>query len=291
MAGVREQETAASAARQTTRDFQCILSQHTLRTGALFREAETVRLDASIPLLDQSPETLWPILRRNRFDGALLCPWRYTREETSQHLELASRVEWLRGVCGAPGAPDHPRLVAIEARWPNVEAIHEATARGLMAEVACGMLSLGAVARFAAGHPRARITVLRAGGARFEPAGPARPDPVWEDGMAQLAACPNVRVKINGLLNDAPPGDAGGSGPSSVGWRVEWYKPWVAEVLRLFGAGRAMYGSDWPVSLAKGASWKESLACFTQSMGPRTMAYREAVLGGTAEEWYGIPNG
>ena len=263
-----------------------------MRTGALFREAETVRLDASIPLLDQSPETLGPILRRNRFEGALLCPWHYTREESERHLALAARVDWLRGVCGVPGAPDHPRLLAIEARWPNIEAIHEASARGLVAEVSCGMLSLGAVARFAAEHPRARLTVLRAGGARFDPGpGASRPDPVWLDGMTQLAACANVRLKINGLLNDAPDGDPAGSGPSSVGWRVERYQPWIATALRLFGEGRAMYGSDWPLSLARGASWKESLACFTQSMGPRTMAYREAVLGGVAAEWYGIPNG
>jgi len=245
---------------------------------------------------DREPDALWRILHRNRFDGALLCPWLYTREETEHHLALAERVDWIRGVVGVPGSPDHPRLVAIEARWPNIEAIHEATARSLVADVSCGMLSLGNVAKFAADHTRARLTILRLGGARFaaapDPAGapnsgPAT-DPVWDDGLAQLAACPNVRLKINGLLNNAPPGDPTGWGPSSLGWRVEHYKPWITTALRLFGEGRALYGSDWPICMDRGATWKESMACFTQSMGPRTEEYREAILGGTAMEWYGL---
>jgi L-fuconolactonase len=150
-----------------------------------------------------------------------------------------------------------------------------------VADVAVGLLSLSAVARFAAEQQRARITVIRMGGARYR--GPV--DAPWDTGMAELAVCPNVRLKINGLLNNAPPGDPEGWGPSSVGWRVENYKPWITSALRLFGEGRAMYGSDWPVCMAN-ATWKESMACFTQSMGPRTEAFRESVLGGSAAEWY-----
>lgn len=232
----------------------------------------------------REPDALWRILHRNRFEGAILCPWLYTREETEAHLALAERIDWIRGVVGVPGSPDHPRLIGIEARWPNIEAIHEAAARSLVADVSCGMLSLANVAKFAAQHERARLTILRLGGARFGPA----TDPVWEDGLAQLAACPNVRLKINGLLNDAPPGDPTGWGPSSLGWRVEHYKPWISTALRLFGEGRVLYGSDWPVCMDRGATWKESMACFTQSMGPRTQEYREAILGGAAMEWYGL---
>jgi L-fuconolactonase len=255
--------------------------QDTLHAGASFQEAERVRIDASVTLGDREPEALWRILLRNRFEGALLCPWEYTRQETERHLETASRIDWIRGVVGVPGAPDHPRLVGIEARWPNVEAIHEASARGLVADVSVGLFSLSAVAKFAAAHPAIRITVLRTGGARYN----GRVDEAWEAGMTELAACPNVRLKINGLLNNAPPGDPGGWGPASVGWRVENYKPWITHALRLFGDGRAMYGSDWPVCMAN-ATWKESMACFTQAMGPRTETYRELILGGVAAGWY-----
>jgi len=248
-----------------------------------------VRIDASIVLGGREPESLWRILLRNRFEGAILCPWEYKREETERHLEVAERVDWIRGVVGVPGAPDHPRLVGIEARWPNVEAVHEATARGLVADVAVGMLSLGAVAKFASANERARISVLRMGGARYGGgvSDGGGVDAPWESGMTELAACANVRLKMNGLLNNAPPGDPDGWGPASVGWRVEHYKPWITLALRLFGEGRAMFGSDWPVCMA-GATWKESMACFTQSMGPRTEAYREAILGGAAAEWYGL---
>ena len=140
---------------------------------------------------DREPDALWRILHRNRFEGALLCPWLYTREETEHHLALAERVDWIRGVVGVPGSPDHPRLVGIEARWPNIEAIHEATARSLVADVSCGMLSLANVAKFAAEQTRARLTILRLGVARFAPS----TDPVWDDGLAQLAD-QNLPTKI-----------------------------------------------------------------------------------------------
>ncbi len=58
----------------------------------------------------------------------------------------------------------------------------------------------------------------------------------WADGIAALAALPNVSCKLSGLLTEA-----GKSLETNI------CKPWINEVLRLFGSERIMWGSDWPV--------------------------------------------
>jgi L-fuconolactonase len=58
----------------------------------------------------------------------------------------------------------------------------------------------------------------------------------WRRGLADIAQLPNTAVKISGLpaqaRNHATPG----------------FGPWIRAGLDLFGAGRSMVGSDWPVS-------------------------------------------
>lgn len=58
----------------------------------------------------------------------------------------------------------------------------------------------------------------------------------WADGMAALAALPNVSCKLSGLLTEA------GQSPE-----LNICEAWVNEILRLFGSERIMWGSDWPV--------------------------------------------
>ena len=63
--------------------------------------------------------------------------------------------------------------------------------------------------------------------------------------------------------------------------------PFVQHAIRCFGPERLMFGSDWPTCLAAG-TWKESLAAFTQSIGPHSIAFREQLLGGTANRLYKV---
>jgi L-fuconolactonase len=58
----------------------------------------------------------------------------------------------------------------------------------------------------------------------------------WADGMAALAALPNVSCKLSGLLNEA------GTSPE-----LNICKPWAEYVLQAFGSERIIWGSDWPV--------------------------------------------
>jgi L-fuconolactonase len=58
----------------------------------------------------------------------------------------------------------------------------------------------------------------------------------WADGMKALAELPNVNCKLSGLLTEA-----------SELQRFSDCQVWIAYVVRLFGAERLLWGSDWPV--------------------------------------------
>ncbi|MFI5841374.1 amidohydrolase family protein [Catenuloplanes sp. NPDC051500] len=59
----------------------------------------------------------------------------------------------------------------------------------------------------------------------------------WRAGLAELAELPNVYCKLSGLVTEAP----------FDSWTVELIRPYLAEALSLFGPGRCLFGSDWPV--------------------------------------------
>ncbi len=58
----------------------------------------------------------------------------------------------------------------------------------------------------------------------------------WADGMARLADDTGVFCKLSGLVTEA-----------DVGVSNELLKPYTDHVINAFGAGRVMWGSDWPV--------------------------------------------
>lgn len=60
----------------------------------------------------------------------------------------------------------------------------------------------------------------------------------WWSQMRELAALPNVAVKLSGVITEA----------DHAAWTPEQVKPYVAHVIDCFGFDRVMYGSDWTVS-------------------------------------------
>jgi len=80
----------------------------------------------------------------------------------------------------------------------------------------------------------------------------------WRAGMTELARRPNVVVKLGGLGMDvtAPIGRAGGQANSSELAR-EW-QPYIETCIDIFGAGRCMFESNYPVdstTCTYGALW------------------------------------
>jgi L-fuconolactonase len=95
----------------------------------------------------------------------------------------------------------------------------------------------------------------------------------WATWITDLAALPNVTVKLSGLVTEAGPGGK----PSGI-------LPYARHVLAAFGPGRVMYGSDWPVcTLAASPGQVRALA--EEAVPPGD---RNDVFGATARRVYGL---
>ncbi|GAB7128685.1 amidohydrolase [Silvimonas sp. JCM 19000] len=57
----------------------------------------------------------------------------------------------------------------------------------------------------------------------------------WRDGLAQLATCANVQIKLSGF------------GMIDHGWTTESIRPYILQAIDSFGAERAMFASNFPV--------------------------------------------
>ena len=218
------------------------------------------------------PSLLFPILKRNRFDGSVVVASRPSVPETRWLLDLAAEHDFIRAVVGWADLADprvgevldeyqrHPKFRGVcywfEGQLP--QGLGELPQRGLTLDVSAGFTRA-----IVEGFPGLRVVIDHVGTGR---------------GMApgHLAQYANVFAKISGLITQAP-----------GQWKAAEFQPAVRAALAAFGPERVMYGSDWPSYLPVG-TWKEALAAFTQTIGPQTLETREQLLGGTARRFYRI---
>jgi L-fuconolactonase len=101
---------------------------------------------------------------------------------------------------------------------------------------------------------------------------PERAD--WQRLVARVAACENVRVKWSAMFENA-----GRAVTADVA------RPWFEWCLACFGAGRTMWGSNWPVCFANArlSQWTEASAALAGELTPHEQA---AILGGNAARVY-----
>jgi L-fuconolactonase len=101
----------------------------------------------------------------------------------------------------------------------------------------------------------------------------------WAADIRKFAALPNTTCKLSGLVSEAPPG----TGPQAFAE--------VADVvLGAFGAGRVMFGSDWPVCLLA-SDYAAVMALARSLTAGLSAAARTAVFGATAARAYRLANG
>ena len=97
----------------------------------------------------------------------------------------------------------------------------------------------------------------------------------WFDQVKAAAQAPNVYAKLSGQFDNAD-------------WTVDDVRPYVDFALEHFGADRIMFGSDWPVCILAGSY--RSVWSNTQALiAGLSEQEKEAVLGGTAAKFYGLP--
>jgi len=98
----------------------------------------------------------------------------------------------------------------------------------------------------------------------------------WGRLIADLAAAPNVAVKLSGLVTEAP----AHPGPDDL-------RPYWDRLLSAFGPDRVMFGSDWPVCLLA-CGYDRVVELAEQACTGLSAAEQAAVFGATAVRWYAI---
>jgi predicted TIM-barrel fold metal-dependent hydrolase len=102
-------------------------------------------------------------------------------------------------------------------------------------------------------------------------------DPIWRDGIAALAALPNVACKVSGLTAYGNAEDV----------TLENLYRTLDTVFEQFGADRLVWGGDWPVCTLNStlAGW---IAFTIQWAEKLSEPERIALFGGNAREVYGL---
>lgn len=234
---------------------------------------------------DYGLDDLRPHLAETGITGTVLVQAAPTEAETDFMLAAMDASGGLvRGVVGwVPfDAPDRvaarladPRIVGIRPMlhdltdetwilWPeHAAALRAVAASGKAFDALVRPVHLHTIGMLADRRPDLRIVIDHC-------AKPAIRDGMWEpwaSGLADLAERPNIFCKLSGLLTEA--------GGRDVARHAR-------HVLDCFGAGRVMFGSDWPV-LELAGRYVDWFAAVDALLDP---AARTAVLGGTAIRFY-----
>lgn len=206
--------------------------------------------------LDFMPHDLAPILQHNEVRGTVLVQAAASVAETEFLLQIADTTPFVLGVVGWVdfASPDasltisrlaaHPKLVGLrpmiqdiaDADWMLQDALtptfvamisHDLTFDALVLPI-----HLSRLKTLVARHPTLRVVIDHA-------AKPMIADgqfDSWAADMAKLATHDQVYCKLSGLVTEA-----------GENWTSADLEPYVTHLLRIFGAHRLIWGSDWPV--------------------------------------------
>jgi L-fuconolactonase len=161
-----------------------------------------------------------------------------------------------------------------DPEWLVRDSVHhglEALAdSGLVFDIVVRPEQLPVAARAVAAHPRLRVVLDHLG----KPPIAAGDLSAWMRDLGEIAAHGSVSAKLSGLATEA----------DWSRWSIDDLRPVTDAAIRLFGADRVMFGSDWPVvDLAGGVPhW---LRTARELVDER---HHHAVFGGTAASVYAL---
>lgn len=246
-----------------------------------------------------APAHLAPLLRDAGIARSVLVQTQSSEAETRDFLALADGSDFIAGVVGwvdlaSPGvhdaiarlkaAPGGGHLVGIrhqvhdepDPRW----LLRDDVRRGLAAVEAHG-LAYDLLLR-PREIPAALETVAAFPGLRFVVDHAAKPMirrgilAPWAEAMRGFARHrDHAWCKLSGLVTEA----------DWRAWRADDLRPYVDEALAIFGAGRCVYGSDWPVCTLAG-EYAEVIGALRECIAPLSATERALVLGRNAVELY-----
>ena len=254
-----------------------------------------------LTLLQRSftPPDLKPEMERVGVDRSVIVQAAKSRWDNLWWLVLAERYDYVGAVVGWVDLEDpavgvtldeyrrHPAFRGVRAtcenepdpEWlarPEVRrGIGEVARRGLTLDLLVRTPHLPLLPRLAEERPDLPMVVDHLAKPPLA-SGDAGDLDEWARGIAALAPYPHLWAKVSGLLTEA------GAEPTA-----ETLRPAVQHALATFGAGRLMWGSDWPVCLLA-ADYETSYRTTRAALGPLSDANRAAIYGGNAVRFYRV---
>ena len=242
----------------------------------LFREfygqnvIKSVHVEADSNAPDPVDETAWldSVAESSGYPQALvvMCDIGQPDAERAlaRHLAASARVRGVR----LRDHPDDPYAGSFQDGY-------RALARyGLSYELNVSPGALGRAAEFIGARPDVPVLIGHAG---F----PVRRDPgyfaTWRKEMTALAEIDHVACKVSGFAT------------VDHNWSIDSLRPWVLACIELFGTGRIVFGTDWPVA-SLFATYLETVDAWRRIIDEAGLsrAEQEAMLFRNAERLYAI---
>jgi len=244
---------------------------------------------------DFLPHDLKPELERNNFQASVAVQSRQTLEETHWLLDLAECSPWILGVVGWIDlrSPDVRSQLKAFARNPKLVGVRHIVQsepddrfllqpdflRGvsvleefdLTYDILIYTKHLPVAAEFVQRFPHQRFVLDHLA---KPPIRNGKIDP-WAQGIARLAAFPNVFCKLSGLVTEA----------DWQHWKPEQIIPFLDVAFESFGPDRLMIGSDWPVCLVA-ASYARTVEVVESHLLQKYPDCKDRVLGGNAQRFW-----
>lgn len=253
-----------------------------------------------IPVLyrDFLPEHLEPHLNKHKLDGSIVVQAAPTLAETDYLLALSETTDSIAGVVAWLDLADpdyrihyerfaqHPKFAGFRImiqEMPDasailapgfVEALAFFAEKGVPVDLLAVSHQLEPLVRLLDQVPGLHAVIDHIAKPRIKD-GALEP---WKSQMSRIAAHPNLYCKLSGMVTEADHNN----------WKPADFRAYIEHVLDVFGSGRVMFGSDWPVSLLA-ASYDDVVDVLEQAL-PETWtdSERERLFGLNAKEFYRV---
>jgi L-fuconolactonase len=218
-----------------------------------------------------------------------------TRETLQAHVEAGNgrfrgvrqRGKWdADPAVHGPVGSDHPGLYLSPEFGRGVDLL---TSMGLSFDASVFHHQLPDVAALARSHPEANIVLIHTGSPVGHSSYAGKEVEVhanWLAGMKELAKCPNVSIKLGGLLMCLGNFDfTTAEAPPDSEQLTHLWRPYIEPCIELLGAERCMASSNFPVEKA-GVPYGTVWNTFKRITADCSDSERKLIFGGTARRVY-----
>jgi predicted TIM-barrel fold metal-dependent hydrolase len=148
---------------------------------------------------------------------------------------------------------------------------------------------LGEVAELARAHPDANIILGHVGGVLGYGPYAGRQTEVftaWKASMAEVARCPNVSLKLGGMMMRLAAYDYRTQPkPPTSAELADLWRPYFETAIELFGPSRCLFESNFPVD-KMGIGWAALWNAFKRIVAGASPSEKQAMFAGTARRVY-----